>query len=489
MKSAQIIVRIAARTGTLATIVCAASFAGCSSSATAPFPQTQVNPLAGTLQLAVGTANIFGDVPLTSVTPALSGAFGPIGFNVVESFRQSAGGQAPGDTDALVTTPTLAGPMRLTSPAGTPDVNGATILTGPGPGDVGTGTMTGTEQPNPGTPNIAASTFGVSTNASGWGLEPFNYTAVNNGSAFGSPVSYIPYAQPLFDSVVRAGGTDPFAFTPWGGPPAYDPDGSGEGVRDGIPIPDGVAGVSLGLDIFAGVTPVAGTYTLSVLVPTGTTGTGTKTGTATLQSLALLPAVVPATVTPDGTGGASVVLTLPPAVTEALVQIVDVGPDNLPNAGSGCNTASASAPVYYSVVFHASATIALSAAHGPKTGSTVTPTLCTAAQNTAANGGTPVDADAFVVQTIGFDYPAYEASYPQSKGHPAPAITGSNGQADITISSALGCASPGGGITTTCGPTLPAAFRSGVFSRYLNLRRDDVTRSRLPLRSSTRRLM
>ena len=86
--------------------------------------------------------------------------------------------------------------------------------------------------------------------------------------------------------------------------------------------------------------------------------------------------------------------------------------------------------------------------------------FCTPAQNqtatTGANGldastgapapAGPVDGDQTSIQVIGFDYPAYEASYPNSLGVPAPNISGAAGasvnsingaaghQADITIS-------------------------------------------------------
>ncbi|MGH7708155.1 MAG: hypothetical protein ACREM6_09565 [Vulcanimicrobiaceae bacterium] len=459
-------------------LVLGGALAGCSASATSPYPQTQVNPLAGTLQLAVGTANIFGDDPLTGVSPAISGAFGPTGFNVVETFRQVASGQAPGDSDSGVTTPTLSGPFKLPTTAGIADGNGATLETGPGPSDAGTGTMNGTAQPNPGTPNIAASTFGVSANASGWGLEPFNFTVVN-GSSAGTPISYVPFAQPLFDSVVLGGNADPFAFVPWGGPPAYDQSGDGLGVRNNAnPPPPGVVGVSLGLDTFANLAPVAGTYTISVVVPTGPTTTGTKTASTTLSSTALLPAISPPTVTPDGMGGASVALTLPAGVTEALAQIVDIGPDNLPAMGASCNTSSTGSPIYYTVFFNASGTIALSDAHGPGVPGHPTHTLCTSADNTAANNGTAVDADSYVVQAIGFDYPFYEASYPQSNRNSAPALTGSNGQADITISSQVGCVSAGGALTPACASTAAAiANPSSVVERYLRSLRVKATRS------------
>jgi hypothetical protein len=471
MKDIRMTPRFVARAGSLiATAALGAAVAGCSASATQPYPSTQVNPLSGDLQLAVGTANVYGDV-----SP------GNYGLNVVETFRQTAGGTAPGDTDALVDTPTLSGPFVLPA-AGTPDGNGATIETGPGPTDAGTGVMHATAQPNVGDPTVTASTFGVSTNASGLGLEPFNYTSVNGNNA-GSPDSYVPYAQPLFDPNGPGGtATDINAFVPWGGPPAFDPDGTGLGVRDGNPVPPGVVGVSLGLDVFEHVTPVVGTYTLSVAVPTGVTSGGTKTATATLASATVLPPIVPATVVPDasGDGGAAVTLALPAGVTEAFAQIVDIGPDAAPTGAANCNGALAS-PVYYTLEFTASGTLALPPTIGPGTGKGAgSPSLCTAAQNTAANttanGGTgaALDADEFVVNSIGYDYPAYELDYPKSSGNPAPKLT-SGAQADITISSSAYCVSaPTLACTAAAAPD--AIRRKLQFSRHAMASRFHVIR-------------
>ncbi len=404
-----------------------ATVAGCSASATQPFAPHQVSPLAGRLQVAVGTANIYGDIDDDA----------NIGTNVVETFRQVAGGTHPGDTDAFVTTPNLAGPFTLPATPGTPDGYGATIETGPAATEVSGSVMTGTAQPNPGDQTIAASTFGVSTNASGFGLEPFNFTSVN-GNNGGTPISYTPYEQPLYDPGSAAGdGSDADAFVPWGGPPAYDPDHTGLGVRDGNPFPPGVVGVSLGLDVFENVAPKVGTYTFSVVVPTGTTTNGTKTTTATLGSTAILPAITPAVVTLDanGDGGGTVTATLPAGVTEALVQILDVGQDDS-TATANCNTAFSN-PVYYTFEFTASGTQTIPAAIGPGAKGVGSPTICSAAANTTANGA-PTLGDTFFVQTIGYDYPAYEISYPNSSNNPAPTlVTGT--QADITISSADFC--------------------------------------------------
>ena len=425
-------------------------------------PGTVVNPAKGDLRLSVGTANIFGDTPAAAV----------VGLNVVETFRQVAGEQHTGDTNVLVNSPTLSGPFTLPATPGTPDANGTTIESGPGPADAGKNVMTSTGQPDPGAPAIAASTFGVSTNASGFGLEPFNYTSVNGNNA-GSPLSYVPYVQPLFDPAFdpTAGTSDLNAFTPWGGPPAYDPDKTGLGVRDGNPNPPGVLGVSLGLDVFQGVSPVGGTYTLSAAIPKTGGGTTTSTATTALNSVALLPAIAPPTVTLDGNGGGSLTVAFPAGVTEALIQIEDIGPAAPADGGSvtGCNSANL-VPAYYTIEATASGTYALPDAIGPGTPASPGVTLCSPAQNLASStaGGsteTAVAGDTFIVQTIGYDYPAYEASYPSSNGNPAPTISGANGQSDITISSADACVDSGTA-AAGCGP----AAASGSAIKRANAR-------------------
>lgn len=109
-------------------------------------------------------------------------------------------------------------------------------------------------------------------------------------------------------------------------------------------------------------------------------------------------------------------MTLPPGVTEAYVEIEDFGPPQ-PASGSAisCN-GSDTAPVFYTVFVVASGTAILPPGDGPGNPGTMTPSSCTAAQNTTANAGTATLSDQFAVWLIGFDYPAYEASYPNSNG-------------------------------------------------------------------------
>ena len=162
-----------------------------------------------------------------------------------------------------------------------------------------------------------------------------------------------------------------------------------------------------------------------------------------------LPAAVPATATAvSAAGGATLTYTLPAGVTEGYVQIEDVGPTAADSAS--CLNASAAAPVFYTFQVTALAgTVTLPAG-----------SLCTAANNNAASGATDSDGDAFVVQTIGFDYPAFEISYPTSLGNPSPSVAGlgATHQADITVSASAYYSNPGTGAP----PVRTAGFARAV---------------------------
>jgi hypothetical protein len=240
----------------------------------------------------------------------------------------------------------------------------------------------------------------------------------------------------LYDPV--SGDTN--AFVPWGGPPAFDPNGDGLGVRDGGVYPTGTLGISMGIDPFAGITPVTGTYTLLVKVPGQGSGfAGSSTATATLSSTALLPAIpAPATVTADGLGGLSAIpITLPAGVTEAYIEITDIGPDSSAETQpASCNGSALGNPTYYTIYVNASGSAVLGDNSGPGTPAAPTPSICTAAQNTTADGAA-TDGDDFTISIIAFDYPQYEASYTNAASTKvvAPTLLGTAGQADISISS------------------------------------------------------
>ena len=381
-------------------ITCAAALilAGCSQSGTNPVSAPyQANVASSVLQMNVGTANLFGDTPA-----AAKG-----GLNLAVTYRQPAGALNPGASATLVNTPTLTLPHALAGLAGTADAFLSTVQGGPAAGEVGTTSMTATSQ----APNVTTVTsFGTSGGAFGLGLEPFNY-----GSVAGVPDNVAPYAVPLLDAIVAGGAPDPNAFIPGGGPPAFNIAGNVAAVQKGFNA------ISEGLDVFETAATV-GSYSLSVSVPANT-GTVIQTATASITSAALLPAFFAPVPVVTAAGGATLAVALPAGVTEAYIQITDFGPTTA--LATSCVGASAATPVYYTIEVTASGTATLPAG-----------SLCTTAQNTTATGSAS-DGDAFTVQGVGFDYPAYEASYPNSLGKPAPSLAGAGAshQADVTISS------------------------------------------------------
>jgi hypothetical protein len=394
---------------------------------------------------------------------------------VVSTFRQTSGRSATG-----VNTPTITGPFTITAapvPGGAVDpystlLNGGPSLSEATSADAitgtpqtvpagtpecdGTGSVPAGFQPCQGGVKPNTSSFGQSGGVFAMGIAPYNAQA-ETGQAW----SYAPYGVPIF-------GANHVAFIPWGGPPAFDPNGTKLGERDGVGSINGVdnfgnpyfLGVAEGVTFFDGVTVHNGTYSLSLAISTlsngGSVSTSTLSKTATMTSTAVLPPLTAPVVTPDanGDGGASFTASLPAGVSEAYVQIVDYGPaggpNNPSNTGSSpfnCQGArgTAFAPVYYTLHITNAAAQAYSLAPsiGPNlatTGGTSniqpSPTICTAAQNTSANGGTATPADDFIVQMIGFDYPIYQAALglTQASTPENPPISGSAGQSDLTIS-------------------------------------------------------
>jgi hypothetical protein len=398
----------------LTAAVAAMVLAGCSGSGSNPTtPQTVASISADTLQMNVGTANLAGT----------------LGTNVAVTYRQAAGQTDPGGSAVLVSSPTLTIPGALAGPAGGADSFGSTILMGPSAGEIGTHAMTSLTQA-PGA--TGSSTFGIDGGAFGLGIEPFNYVApLGSAGVTGVPANVVPYPVPLYDALggspVNGTGTNPNSFIPAGGPPAFNLAGNVAATQAGF------NGISEGLDVFA-IAPTVGTYTLGVSVPANT-GTVTASATSAITSLVPLPLFAPPTAVLSATGALTVTYVLPAGVTEAYIQVADYGPTVLQGTSLGASCvmgadgapASLASPIYYTVEVTASGSTTLPAADQ----------ICTAAQNTTANGAAS-DGDAFTVQGVGFDYPAFEASYPSSLGKPAPTITGSarGTQSDVTISAA-----------------------------------------------------
>jgi hypothetical protein len=448
--------RLALTLSVLGTLLASTALGACSAGQTTAPSITQVSPTSGRLQFAVGTANIYGNTA---------------NLNVVSTFRQADGRSAVG-----VNTPFITGPVAFTvgpepsmggnlpDPYTTiPDAGPSlpeTLLAAPA--------ITGTPQTvAAGTPfcdtigNVAGfvtcpaghtpndTSFGQSGGVFAMGLAPYNSV----GST-GQSYSYVPYAQPIYDSGAAAP-----TFVPWGGPPAFDPDKNGMGTRDGL-VPLGVdsfnlpyfLGVGEGLTAFEGVTPESGAYTLTAQIATigngGSVTVSKLTASASMNPSLTLPTVSAPFVTPDanGDGGASMNVTLPAGATEGYIQIVDYGPLAGPNNGGGTASncqgpkGASFAPVYYTIHVTASGAFNLPSSDGPNTNlnggdSNLTPShsICTEADNSAdasTNAG-----DNFVVQFIAFDYPIYNAAVGLlTSPSETPQITGANGQSDVTIS-------------------------------------------------------
>jgi hypothetical protein len=182
-------------------------------------------------------------------------------------------------------------------------------------------------------------------------------------------------------------------------------------------------------------------------IPTNN-GTYTKSATATLGAVVTIPTPVNPTFTPDGNGGGSFAgWVMPAGATEAYVQVVDYGPAlaGAATQSASCNGSSEKVPVFYTLQVEGSAALGtLADTIGPNGA----PSLCTAAQNTTANGSTATTGDQYIIQVVAFDYPAFESSYPSSLKNPAPTITGSAGTDDLAISGETCVATDG----TACDP-------------------------------------
>ncbi len=369
------------------------------------------------------------------------------------TYRQPAGGFAPGDSGTLVNSPTLTLPAAIGAGAAAPAATAegydacSTAAFGAGANEVGTTAMTSTSQTQ-GQAGTTATTFGQSGGAFGLGIEPFNSTGQGDCtppgvSATGTPFQVAPYPVPIYDNTAGDPNQLPAA---WGGPPAFLNSGSATSVVGSGNYPHGTAGLSMGIDVFANVPAAVGAYKLAVSVPANT-GTVTTSASYSLAALTNLGAATAPAYVPDvaGDGGGTFAFVMPAGATEAYVEVVDYGPSDAgltgcngsgtgiagpPAVGNGVGT-----PIYYTLEATASGTVTLPPALGPG-GS---PSVCTAALNTTNNGA--ATADQIAIQVIAMDYPLYEASYgaqaTNSNGKPSPTILGAAGSADISISTAV----------------------------------------------------
>jgi len=397
-----------------------ALLAGCTSGNSAVEPTVRgVSPLAGKLTFAVGTANY--TLPLSGVQTS--------GLNTVVAFRQ-----ADGLSDTLVNTPTITGPAGFLVPATATTANG----------DAGTGHISGDPQ-TPVAETSSNSTFGQTGGAFSYGFLPDNST---NNEDTGSGAVTSPYGNPFY--VEAVGGTS--VISPITGLPLYYPYADNAVFEGGPPTfnnvltgtyPSGFTGYTLGFDSFAGVATPAGTYNLSLAVPTSSTTSSTVTATATLANTTTLPVYAAPTIVEDGMGGGTITLAVPAGVTETVVEVADFG-DNTPGNSACHPSTSSGTPVYtiynqstevftpynYTVVDHtvgpATATVTLPDGVGPVSGTGVgSPTLC--------------PNDNYTITAVGGDYGIAEAApgQPNTNGSiesPNLFTYGTGPQADITVS-------------------------------------------------------
>jgi len=352
---------------TLLPLSIAAFLVACSSNGTSVTPGGSPTNLAqnAKLQFAVGTANVAFD--------------GAIGLNTVATFRQPNGASA-----TLVNTPTITGPAGFVVPGTAPAA------------DAGTNHISASPQNPNVTQTPTPTTFSNTGGVFSYGFGPFN----NSASEALYPGNPPLYPQPFYS----ANGGMEFI----GGPPAYP------FFNDGT-YPAGFQGYSQGFNAFE-ATPVAGAYTLSVNVPIANAASQTFSASATLTNTVVLPTLPTPAFTPDGAGGGTATLTVPPdpRVVETLVYVADTTKGTYYTLGPSHATGAV--------------TLTLPDNLGPCRGSGC---------QSGANAKPSISSgDSYQVYAASYDYPAFEASPPINTSQ-TPTITGSNGQADVTLSNVL----------------------------------------------------
>jgi hypothetical protein len=430
-----------ALTGAIAFALAACSGSAVQNSIEPPIT-SQNNPATqSALTFAVGTANIAGNAAL--------------GLNAVVTLRQTAGNVG---ASILVNAPTITGRAGFTVPAapdaftdaGTNHISGNLVTSVVSSPPDTTFDPTGNAQS---TSSGANGSYGI---ASSTGIIPAG--VINPADT----PSLFPYPLPFYaaenarlsadSATLTAAGSTPTPLQLYyiGGPPAFVAPGH-TSTQDGTFTGCGSAssscppGYQLGFTDFQAVA-TAGTYTLSVAIPTGintssgVSGVATKTATSTLRAANVLPAWATApTFTPDGAGGGTITLNFPTAgtVTEEYVELVDLG--MTPSGGSPswpCQTSGAG-PYYYTFSGRPGQTTVLvpddigAAAPGKAQG----PTICTASANTAALGATAA-ADDYAVYGFAVDWPlrSLVSAEIANANAPSQVITGSAGTDDITTS-------------------------------------------------------
>jgi len=324
---------------------------------------------------SVSHGNLSSDKLQFAVGTANIAFDGSIGLNTVTTFRQPNGLSA-----VLLDSPIITGPAGFVVTASAPS------------GDAGTNHISSTAQTQA-PPPICPTTFCVAGGAFKYGFAPYN--SDNQGDPYPNGPALYPVPFYSADAVPIAGG-----------PPAYP------FFNDGTFIA-GFPGYSQGFNAFE--TPaVTGAYSLAVAVP-GPNGSPLKTfsASASITNLTPLPTLgAPGFVSDDAGGGSlSVVVPADPRIVETMIYVSDDSSGLIFTIGplTGTGTLTGTLPD----------NLGACKGQGCQNGPNATQSLTTG--------------DSYTIYAIAYDYPAFEASPPGSSSQ-TPAIAGSGGQADISIS-------------------------------------------------------
>lgn len=355
-----------------------ALLAGCSSQGS-NLPVTSIDPItSSTLQFAVGTFNRDGGQCAGNTTT----------LNIAASLRNSAGHSA-----VLTDSVTVFGPPNF-SVGGNPGVNDG------------------------GAPNQILNSFGGQPLfGDGFGQAGVLLNANNNVSGLNGVQNFAgPPAWPEFNNGVF--------------PPGFI--GYPEGMwNNGMPT---AAGNSCG-----DLTPLVGTYEMDVTIPTGVSTSDVLKATAALTSTVPLPKINTPTFVTDNNGGGTVTVDVPPGLSETFVNLSISNQACFPvqalNTGNGSTFPPTSVYTLMTRTAGTVQTMVLPDNLGPPgPGGARLHTICTAADNANFHLLNQQPGSGQIrLSAVGVDYPAYEASYPQSTT-PTPILVGPNGQADVTQS-------------------------------------------------------
>jgi len=378
-----------AKVALVAVAVTTAAATGCTSgnSAIAPAFQSANISQIGKLQFAVGTANIAGLAVAGARVKRAKAGQAASGPQVYLNTVVTFR-QASGSSAFAVDEPQIVGPSGFTVPS-----------TSDAYTDGGTNTINSTPQ-SPSAPASQMTTFGTAGQAQLYGFGPGN--AVISGSpGFGV------YSLPFYAANLGF----PSSATPQQMPFA------GTAPTFSLPSTAGFPGFNEGFTDFA-ATAVSGSYTLNVTIPTSPGSSQksyTYTKSATLNAGKILPTFQTPQITPNADGSVAVTLVAPTGVSEAYGEFFVPSP-----SGGGTN---------YTLFYRFS--------NGP-TETQVLP------------AGTLGTCTGFVVESVGFDYPAYEAIGAVNRSQ-TPTIVGSSGQDDITVSAPATGETVGPSSNPSCG--------------------------------------